>query len=306
VQAAALQSYQKVANNEAAWKQSVPVVAIGGIGGSGTRLGARLLQMIGFYIGDDLNQPLDNLWFTLLFKRAEALKECDTNFHRRLSLFWRRMSGSIDFSHEERHDLIALSNDDTFGHPSAWLLERAISFVEQSSQRCSNQPWGWKEPNTQLVVDRILRDKKEVKYINFVRHPLDMAFNANQNQLRNWGPTFLQKNVEVNPRSSLNYWCTMHRRINSLVASWPDRILNVNFDALVENPDMFCDQLEGFLSVEVSDENRRVFANLVSPDVPVQSWSKATDLDQFDAQDVEYIRALGYLLPMASPLRRCA
>jgi hypothetical protein len=51
------------------------MVAIGGVGGSGTRLGAALLQVLGYYIGDDLNESLDNLWFTLLFKRRSILLE---------------------------------------------------------------------------------------------------------------------------------------------------------------------------------------------------------------------------------------
>lgn len=44
-------------------------VAIGGVGGSGTRVFAEILRGFGFYIGDCLNGALDNLWFTLLCKR---------------------------------------------------------------------------------------------------------------------------------------------------------------------------------------------------------------------------------------------
>ena len=46
-------------------------VAIGGVGGSGTRLIAQLLREAGFYLGGDLNPALDNRWFTLLFKRPD-------------------------------------------------------------------------------------------------------------------------------------------------------------------------------------------------------------------------------------------
>ena len=46
-----------------------PPVAIGGIGGSGTRVVVEILQDLGYYVGDDLNPALDNLLFTLLFKR---------------------------------------------------------------------------------------------------------------------------------------------------------------------------------------------------------------------------------------------
>ena len=48
-------------------------VAVGGVGGSGTRLIAQVLLELGYYLGGDLNESLDNLWFTLLFKRREVL-----------------------------------------------------------------------------------------------------------------------------------------------------------------------------------------------------------------------------------------
>ena len=47
------------------------ITAIGGLGGSGTRVFAAMLRHAGVYIGDDLNGPLDNLWFTVLFKRRD-------------------------------------------------------------------------------------------------------------------------------------------------------------------------------------------------------------------------------------------
>ena len=64
-------------------------VIVGGIGGSGTRLVAGLLQIFGYYIGDDLNDSLDNHWFTLLFKRRSILLENDVQFHRLFSCSYR-------------------------------------------------------------------------------------------------------------------------------------------------------------------------------------------------------------------------
>ncbi len=50
------------------WGQNGPVV-IGGVGGSGTRVVAAILSTLGFHLGNDLNESMDNLWTTLLFKR---------------------------------------------------------------------------------------------------------------------------------------------------------------------------------------------------------------------------------------------
>lgn len=48
--------------------KSNPIV-IGGVGGSGTRMVAGLLQSFDVNLGDALNESLNILWFTLLFRR---------------------------------------------------------------------------------------------------------------------------------------------------------------------------------------------------------------------------------------------
>mgnify|MGYP004007565703 CR=1 FL=1 len=69
-------------------------VAIGGIGGSGTRLIASVLRDIGFFLGADLNEASDNLWFTLLFKRMELwpLEENKEEISRALAIFLNLMN----------------------------------------------------------------------------------------------------------------------------------------------------------------------------------------------------------------------
>ena len=58
-----------------ALSDAAPVV-IGGIGGSGTRV-VGLLQQLGFDIGSDLNDSLDDLSFTALFKRPALWPLCE-------------------------------------------------------------------------------------------------------------------------------------------------------------------------------------------------------------------------------------
>ena len=57
---------------------------IGGVGGSGTRVVAQMMSEAGVYIGDLLNEPNDNLWFTLLFRRPWLLN--DENEKQQLKL----------------------------------------------------------------------------------------------------------------------------------------------------------------------------------------------------------------------------
>jgi hypothetical protein len=36
--------------------------------------------------------------------------------------------------------------------------------------------WGWKEPNTHVVLDRLWAELPRLKYVHVRRHGLDMAF----------------------------------------------------------------------------------------------------------------------------------
>ena len=62
-------------------------IAVGGVGGSGTRLVARLLRDLGFFLGADLNESEDTLWFTHLFKRREVLDLSEGQFSELVSIF---------------------------------------------------------------------------------------------------------------------------------------------------------------------------------------------------------------------------
>jgi Sulfotransferase family len=269
-------------------------VAIGGVGGSGTRVGAALLQMLGYYIGDDLNEPLDNLWFTLLFKRRSVLLESEPEFVQLVSLFRSRMSGETCLSDEQRARVFQLCGDGRLQHPQAWLVERAESFFNAVSSKRAGQPWAWKEPNTHIVIDRIFQCEPELRYIHFVRHPLDMALSGNQNQLENWGPIMLSREVAIEPRQSLAYWCAAHRRVLSFFARWPARTLMVDFDALCANPGPQCVKISDFLGAELSDEVKANFCELVDKGRPVSSRFATADLGQFDPIDLSYLASCGY------------
>jgi hypothetical protein len=271
-------------------------VAIGGIGGSGTRVGAALLQMLGYYIGDDLNEALDNLWFTLLFKRRSVLLEGDPEFRQLVALFRSRMSGGTNFSDEQRAQIIALSGDGRLQHPQGWLVERADSFLNGFSSKRGGQPWGWKEPNTHIVIDRLFQHEPELRYIHFVRHPLDMALSDNQHQLENWGPVMLSREVSIEPRLSLSYWCAAHRRMLSFVNRWPKRILMVDFDALCAKPAAHCAEISNFLGVELSDAVRTNFCDLVETGRPIGGRFATTHLGKFDSIDLSYLTEWGYAI----------
>jgi len=270
------------------------LLAIGGVGGSGTRLGAALLQMLGFYIGDDLNPPLDNLWFTLFFKRRTILLEGETQFRELFSLFLSRMSGQVDFRAEERALVLDLASGDRLQHSRDWLLDRATTFLTGTTIKQAGQVCGWKEPNTHLVIERMLSCCPELRYLHFARHPLDMAASRNQNQLELWGPILANRDVAISARESLSYWCAAHRRILAVMRRWPERMMMVDFDALCAAPEVHAAGIARFVGLELSDPLLSAFRGMVDPDRPSRGRFTGPELKQFRQEDLSYVEDLGY------------
>jgi hypothetical protein len=280
-----------------AWLRSVALhspVAIGGVGGSGTRVGAALLQALGYFIGDDLNQALDNLWFTLLFKRRDVLLEPPDSIEALVALFWSRMSGGMGLSEDSKMTISALAEDDRIHHGKAWLQARADTFLALGDEGGVDRPWGWKEPNTHFVIEQLFALKPTLRYIHFTRHPLAMALSSNQNQLEFWGQIVLDCAVERTPRWSLALWCSMHKRIERIMRRYPQRFFLMDFDRLCAAPNAVASGIAEFLGIEDAGAVRDVLLGLVDPQRPGGHRCADIDLNQFDLRDIEYIQKIGY------------
>ena len=76
------------------------VIAIGALGGSGTRVVAQILKNSGIYIGDNINHPNDNLIFTALFKAPKWYKKASRkDIDKRLRIFDKCMNNIGDIDH---------------------------------------------------------------------------------------------------------------------------------------------------------------------------------------------------------------
>jgi len=271
----------------------LPSAAIGGIGGSGTRVGASLLQLCGYYIGADLNEALDNLWFTLLFKRRSVLMDTADDFRRLAELFFAKMAnrpiGEIDCAAV----LHRLTERGRPQHDRDWLAARASSFAEPSTVPSSTGPWAWKEPNTHIVIDQLLAMHSDLRYIHFVRHPLDMALSDNKNQLETWGPILLDRDVTFDAKDALAYWCAAHQRIASILGRWPERSLLVDFDALCETPEEHARRIAEFLGFDPDDALLARWRALLMRPASTGRF-RSVDLTQFDPGDLDYVASLGF------------
>jgi hypothetical protein len=271
--------------------QAPTPVAIGGVGGSGTRVVAALLHACGVYLGSDLNEAFDNLWFTLLFKRRRILIEGRAEFDDLFGLFARKMRSGVGPSPRELGRLAALAQYPRMDLTRAWLQARLDTLCVPVPRTASM--WGWKEPNTHVVAERILASDDDVRYVHVSRHPLHIAFSSNQRQLAFWGPIFLERDVDPGPRDSFAYWCMAELRARSLAQKFPGRVHYVDFDRFCSAPVEESQRLLTALNIDVAppqDFTRRVRR----PDA--EASLEPRDPSNFRAADIEIAAALGYRL----------
>jgi hypothetical protein len=157
----------------------------------------------------------------------------------------------------------------------------------------SGGPWGWKEPNTHVVIDRLLEVDHRLRYIHLTRHGLDMVFNRNQNQLPLWGPFFLGRKVEGTPRDSLAYWCAIHRRTAALSARFKGRIMLLDFDRLCAEPQAVCREVLAFIGQSVPDAALAGFAATVRTPDTAGRFRRGV-LPELDPEDLAYVERCGY------------
>lgn len=275
-------------------ENSHPPVAIGGVGGSGTRLIAEILLRLGYYIGGDLNQENDNLWFTLLFKRIEILQFTRQEFDYYVDLFLRRMKGITAFTQREKLDIKRLALVDRGQHNPDWLVDRVNSFLSPSSENWTPVCWGWKEPNTHVVLDRLIVSLPSLRYMHVVRNGLDMAHSHNINQLQLWGRSFLGLDiVPIDSRHALKYWCEVHRRILDIASDMPGRFHLINYDEFCNDPGRGLGKLIDFLEINIDSAKLRSLLRLVTPPPSIGRF-RAYGLSMFDADDVAFVESLGF------------
>jgi hypothetical protein len=253
------------------------------------------LRKLGFHLGSDLNEALDNLWFTLLFKRPEAMDCSNADFCALLTIFEKVMYGSGTLSRAEIRAIRAAAARSRAQHDSEWLSARAESLIRECAGPArENSMWGWKEPNTHLVLPRLKELAPHVRYIHVVRNGLDMAYSQNQNPLRAWGTRFLGMDpVTVTPRFSLKFWVAVQRRVLETAQGMSGRFLMIDYDRFCADPARELPSLLEFIGLEASPARLAGAASLVRPPDSIGRF-KAFPRDHFDPDDVAFVASMGF------------
>lgn len=265
-------------------------VVVGGVGGSGTRLVAAILRESGFFIGDDLNPALDNLAYSLLFNRPEILDSPDAEFCRTVAAFVRRMAGDGRIDEHEAGWITALATRDNPPHDAAWMRRRLETLLAGRVEPAPTR-WGWKEPNSHVVLGRLAAALPTMRYVLLSRSGLDMAWSGNHNQARRWGPALVGHPFEPTPRYLLAYWCAAHRRALAAASALPGRFLHLRLEELCAAPEAGLQRLLDFLGGDAATAARLV--SLVKPPESIGRF-RVAGIAAFDPDDVAYVESLGF------------
>jgi hypothetical protein len=288
-------------------KSNGPVV-VGGVGGSGTRVIAELLSLFSFYLGDDLNKAGDNLTYTLLFKRRKWFYEKRNDkeaITTGLRLFSKVMCSQKALAPDELRFLIRAVREmmvDGHNHDGEgrglWPFMRLNRILFRGAKKYYDYAgWGWKEPNTHLLIPFLAGYFENLKYLFVMRNGLDMAFSKNQQQVYNWGPAFdveLPGALDEMPAASLKYWVRANdQAIRNGMLLGRDKFLLVNFDEMCKYPEIEVPKITSFLGIRPDPDILDRACRL-----PVKPKSagryKEHNLDQFDPEDISYVRSLGF------------
>ncbi len=277
-------------------------VAVGGVGGSGTRVIASMVQSLGYRVGTNLTRAKDDLIFTVLFKRPDfyqdvrGLVPADHPLARASAgVFVRVRTGHRGLRTEVlpmvRASLSLPVNDGQHGIKRVGLRTlrrtqrvRKLRKVFRATDGASPGPWTWKEPNTLVYLPTLYDVIPGLSYIHVVRNGLAMAMSANDFQLSNWGSLFGVADDSRDPQlRQLVYWARVNLAVADFLAGQP-RSLIVSHERTVLEPESVAEEIAAFLGRPPTDATRDVIAGVRRP----TDFDRIYEPPRADLTDAEY------------------
>ena len=92
----------------------------------------------------------------------------------------------------------------------------------------------------------------------------------------------------------LHYWTKIHKKIFKLQKKYPDNILIIDYDMFCLKPDKYIPKLLKFLNFKSNDDIISEIKSLIKIPSTMDRY-KNNDITQFNNEDLEFIKKLGYL-----------
>lgn len=233
-------------------------LVIGGTGGSGTRLVARLACLAGRYMGDDRSEAEDSRRFA--------------GFDWRWGLRYLESGASADMEQE---------------------FDRVVTSHLES--RSAGTSWGWKCPHSYLLIPFLRSRFPHMRFIHVVRDGRDISFSENQLQAMHYGARLVPRSGEPSEVASAAWWNWANLRAWEL-GEWlgPD-YLAVRLEDVCDSPDWGTRILE-FCGCEEPDRKGAELTELVERPGSLGRWRRRDPalVDRVEAACLSGLRRFGY------------
>lgn len=282
-------------------------LVIGGIGGSGTRVVAEICQQLGIYLGSYLNGSLDNLWYTALFKRSDLFesKKKESHIRRGLDILTHAMVGGdlhtddfhrlvIDYTNDIQQDAYYKDEFENYFGTMSNFIQNIVRSAKPDVE--SFVGWGWKEPNSHILIEYLANYFVNLRYIHVQRHGLDMAYSDNQIQVNLWGSMYgiKYRKDSHDPAASFRYWVEANKKaINLGKKLLSNNFLVIQLERLCSSPDKEINRIAKFLELPLSNAAIERIAALPKMPKTVGRY-KQHNIYWLTRSDIKALKALGY------------
>jgi len=274
------------------------VIAIGALGGSGTRAVFEVFVTAGVYMGDDLNKPNDNLIFTRLFKNPHWYDTSSRSAkEKRLKIFQKYMENRI-LSFSDMAELFRAAKQNPLYQSKNNFYFRAL--LKNFKWQTKNNIWGWKEPNTHIFLDDIGSFFPTLKYIHVIRNGLDMAFSTNKSQLQNWGYKY---NITLHGKETenemavkqLDFWIQSTKDVIEKSKKLKHRFYMLNHNKFYEYPEEQIGNLLAFTELELSNKQLNELYKIPKKPGTTDRY-KNYSLDIFREDQLNFVLQMGFTI----------
>ncbi len=236
-------------------------VAVGGVGGSGTRAIAEALSAFGMHQPGFVTQAQDNLSFPPL---GQILRSPCGRAGPRDAVASYAIRLFEDFVREDPKDT---------RRPGSWFFKVPAVFF-------------WlKEFEDYFPAFR---------YIHVMRNGIDMACSRNRRQAETWRYYF-GIGGDLIPRRMLDYWIAANRFALAQAEEWlPGRYYVLRFDDLCLNPTIELGRLADFLEIQMNEDLLAKAASAIRPPASIGRGSALLEQNEFSAEQLDAVSNLGF------------
>lgn len=284
---------------------SSPVV-MAGVGGSGTRVVAEIVEGLDVFIGESLNSARDNLWWTTLFSRPEWFYGLegpeDPAYQRTARLFEDALRGDALPTPRNLREVFR-----AYRQGPVYLLPSLRRFGTSGWDRERHRAWGFKEPNALLYLRYHRATWPGMRYVHVIRNGLDMAWSGHPPMYEHWRDHYgIDPPVpEGRERAArLKWWVRANQdALDFCRNEVPDRHLVVRFEELCREPRREVERIADFLGADADEATLAELAQV--PRVPDSlGRHRDHDLSLLDAEDLDAVEELGYDVDHARDAQR--